>query len=321
MNYFINRSTVLLIITILTAQCVQKTALKPTIDGEWWQVAGNPDLGELTTEKQEPVDFGIWQAADGSWQLWSCIRKTNAPGNTRLFYRWQGSDLKNKNWQPMGIAMTSDTTLGEALNGLQAPHVIQVADTFCMFYGDWNRICLATSEDGINFERLVRNGSPALFGDPQEKMTRDPMVIKHQDLWYCYYTANPNDEGAIYVRTSNDLLNWSESEKVAFGGQAGTKFWHAECPQVIPDLKGFHYLFRTQSYGRGIVDSLQNNHKTSVYRSQNLFDFGINDDQYFIGAMKIAAPEIFKYEGGWYVAALMPNLQGIRIAKLKWIKE
>ncbi len=29
----------------------------PQIDGDWWQVAGNPDFGEFTSPKQEPVDM------------------------------------------------------------------------------------------------------------------------------------------------------------------------------------------------------------------------------------------------------------------------
>jgi len=32
----------------------------------------------------------------------------------------------------------------------------------------------------------------------------------------------------------------------------------------------------------------------------------------------MAAPEIFKYEGQYYIAALLTDLKGIRIAKLKW---
>ncbi len=48
----------------------------PVIEGDFWQIAGNPDLGGLTGERQQPVDFGIWQARDGTWQLWSCIRGT-----------------------------------------------------------------------------------------------------------------------------------------------------------------------------------------------------------------------------------------------------
>ena len=41
----------------------------PVVDGAWWQVAGNPDLGAYTSDKQQPVDFAVWQAADGTWQL------------------------------------------------------------------------------------------------------------------------------------------------------------------------------------------------------------------------------------------------------------
>ena len=51
--------------------------LIPEIVGDWWQIAGNPDLGEFTSPEQEPTAFGMWQAADGTWQLWSCIRHTN----------------------------------------------------------------------------------------------------------------------------------------------------------------------------------------------------------------------------------------------------
>lgn len=64
----------------------QETAVPvpmPVIEGDFWQIAGNPDLGELTGEKQHPVDFGIWQARDCTWQLWSCIRGTKCGGNTR----------------------------------------------------------------------------------------------------------------------------------------------------------------------------------------------------------------------------------------------
>ena len=62
----------------------------PVIEGNWWQIAGNPDLGKFTSPEQQPVDFGIWEAADGTWQIWSCIRKTNEVGHTRLFHRWEG---------------------------------------------------------------------------------------------------------------------------------------------------------------------------------------------------------------------------------------
>ena len=49
-------------------------------------------------------------------------------------------------------------------------------------------------------------------------------------------------------------------------------------------------------------------------------DFGVNDDQYMIGEMAVAAPEIIFHEGEYYMAALLPSLKGIRIAKLEWTK-
>ena len=62
--------------------------MRPRIISDWWQVAGNPDLGAYGRPGQQPVDFAVWQAADGTWQLWSCIRHTACGGQTRLFYRW-----------------------------------------------------------------------------------------------------------------------------------------------------------------------------------------------------------------------------------------
>src|SRR5689334_23971462 len=77
--------------------------LVPKIEGPWWQVAGSPDLGKYTTDRQQPVDFAIWQAADGTWQIWSCIRSTSYPGWTRLFYRWEAKNITDRDWKPMGI--------------------------------------------------------------------------------------------------------------------------------------------------------------------------------------------------------------------------
>ena len=48
------------------------------------------------------MDFAIWQAEDGTWQLWSCIRQTKCGGKTRLFYRWEGKALTDADWTPRG---------------------------------------------------------------------------------------------------------------------------------------------------------------------------------------------------------------------------
>lgn len=293
---------------------LDKPALRPDIEGKWWQVADNPDLGEFTSPRQQPVDFAIWQAADGTWQLWSCIRNTKCGGNTRLFYRWEAKNLTETNWSPMGIAMQADVTLGEQKGGLQAPHVIEVGKLYYMFYGDWRRICLAKSNDGKTFTRVLNeNRQPDLFTGPYNN-TRDAMVLVTVTKYYCYYTGHLAEQnlGADFCRTSKDLRTWSEPVMVAAGGRASGTKYSAECPHVVYRRDtGLYYLFRTQRYGR--------NNVSSIYASPDPLNFGVNDDRYFIGTLPVAAPEIFTHNGRYYIAALLPSLKGIRIAKLKWV--
>jgi hypothetical protein len=301
--------------------------LVPQIEGDWWQVAGSPDLGRYGTDGQQPVDFAVWQAADGTWQLWSCIRATSYPGATRLFYRWQSPRLTDGHWKPMGIAMTSDTTLGEMEGYLQAPYVMRYHGEFLMFYGVGNQIALAKSKDGKAFERrLMPDGKVGMFTEGVG--TRDPDVIRVKGVFYLYYSANrgtaladgptPVDRKSLeaspnadYLRTSTDLVHWSTPKTVAFGGAAGNGPWSAECPFVyFHKASGYYYLFRTQHYGE--------NAQTSVYRSRDPTDFGVNDDRYFLETLPVAAPEIIESGGQVYIAALLPSLKGIQVAKLKW---
>jgi hypothetical protein len=335
--------------------------LVPAIDGEWWQVAGNPDLGKHNADGQQVVDFAVWQAADGSWQIWACIRLTSYPGFRRLFYRWEGAQLTDRNWKPMGIAMTSETRLGETEGGLQAPHVVKHQNEYLMLYGSWTHIALAKSKDGKSFERqLMPDGTVGMFfeGDSLAN-TRDAMALRIGDSFYVYYTAHPfnPDEysedaarliaqekqapgyeesrrqriarfgeefvrrserervhrtGSVYLRTSTDLTRWSPSKRVALGGASGNKGSSAECPFVyFHEASGFYYLFRTQRYGEGA--------QTRVYRSKDPTNFGINDDRYLVETLPVAAPEIIESDGQLYIAALLPTLKGIQIAKLKWV--
>lgn len=289
-------------------------SVAPEIDGEWWQVAGAPDLGKLTTPSQQPVDFGIWRAADGTWQIWSCIRNTKSAGKTRLFHRWQGDRITDRNWQPMGIAMEADANFGETPGGLQAPFVLQVGTQYTMFYGDWEHICRATSVDGKTFSRqLGTDGKSGMFSNqPATGNTRDPMVIAVGGKYNCYTTSHPGGRGAVYCRISHDLKAWNHERIVAAGGVAGNTEYSAECPFVYFHKASRKYvLFRTQRYG---TDAL-----THVYCSPNPLDFGINDDRYLMRTLPLAACELVELDGQTYVAALLPSLKGIQIARLRWV--
>jgi len=301
----------------------------PQIDGPWWQVAGNPMDHKYATEKQEPVDFAVWQAADGSWQLWSCIRNTTAggkEGKTRFFYGWEGKNLTDAGWKPKGIAMEADPSLGETPGGLQAPHVVKVGQMYHLFYGDWVNICHATSKDGKNFTRVIQDsGKTAMFTEGPGNNTRDVMLLPHDGKWLAYYTAYPNRQGMVYVRTSEDFRTWSPSAVVSFGGQAGTGATQSECPHVVKLAPHEFYLFKTQTYGpqKGSDFRHRGTPQTSVYFSSDPMMFGINqDERYFVCTLPVAAPEIIYHEGQYYIAALNEGaLDGIRIARLTWVKK
>ena len=283
----------------------------PKIEEPWIRIASNPDLGEYTSPKQQPVDFGVWQASDGTWQAWSCIRHTKCGGHTRLFHRWQSDRLTDADWQPMGIAMMSDPSVGEDLGGLQAPHVVREDGKYHMFYGDWNDICHAVSDDGRSFQRVLQaDGTTAMFREADGANTRDVMMLKVADAWHAYYTAYPNDQGAVFVRTTNDFTNWSPSTVVSFGGLTTTGRYSSECPHVIARHDRY-YLFRTQRYGKNAI--------TTVYHSRDPKMFGINqDDRYLLTRLPIAAPEVVRHDGRDYIVTLTPELDGLQIARLDW---
>jgi hypothetical protein len=283
----------------------------PYLDGEPCVIASNPDLGKYTSEKQEPVDFGVWQAADGTWQLWSCIRGTNYGGKDRIFHRWEGKSLLAPNWTPKGIALEANTVLGETKGGLQAPYTFKHGGKFHMLYGDWVNICLAMSDDGKTFERALNaDGTSAQFTQGLEVHIRDPMALEIEGVWHVYYTGNPDRKGKIYCRTTSDFKSWSEPMIVSSGGRAGDGRTAAECPQVVKH-NGHYYLFRTERYGASA--------KTHVYVSSNPLHFGIdNDAEFYVTTIPTAAPEYVVHDGQEYLASLKPELNGIRIHALKW---
>ncbi len=151
------------------------------------------------------------------------------------------------------------------------------------------------------------------------------MLLPHGDKWFAYYTAYPNRQGMVYVRTTEDFKDWSLSSVVAYGGQAGTNAYSSECPHVVKLSDTNFYLFKTQTYGPYKKGNIRKRDapQTSIYHSNDPMMFGINQDhRYFVCTLPVAAPEIIYYKDRYYIAALNEGaLDGIRIAKLKWVKK
>jgi hypothetical protein len=215
----------------------------------------------------------------------------------------------------MGVAMRAEPSFGEQKGMMQAPHVVKVLGDYYMFYGIGNNIAMAKSADGKTFARQLKGGRSGLL--PDFKDTRDIMVLPVDGLFYGYFTAYP---GPVYARTSTDLWNWSDPpEQVAYGGSVGTSGTMAQCPFVYYHKdSGYYYLFRTQGYGHNdpaeVIPPL-----STIYRSKDPKQFGIHTDQYMVGTVPVAAPEIFDHQGQTYLAGLAADLQGIYIVRLKWV--
>ena len=99
--------------------------------------------------------------------------------------------------------------------------------------------CLATSEDGITFEKF--EGNPVIPGPPEDGSVdfRDPKVWKHGELWYMVVGSRKDDIGKALLYKSTDLRVWEYVGVLAESD--GTMGYMWECPDFF-SLGGRHVL-------------------------------------------------------------------------------
>lgn len=283
--------------------------LIPVIKDDWWTIACCPELGPLSRDGQQVMDFGIWQAADRSWQLGACVRGTAVGGKGRILFRWQSDSLKAAEWQAAGVLMVADSAFGETPGGLQAPYVVNASGRYFMFYGDWENICLATGYDGKTFARWLNEGGVSrIASHTAVRNARDPMVLSHDGRYYLYYTGVDGGIGAIYARYSEDLRLWSDATVVSRGGSGGFGENDAECAYVhyMPD-SGCFYLFRWHSAGQ-----------TNVYCSFNPLDFGVDHDDKKVAELPVEVARVVTTGGQSFISSLHSDYTGIKLSTMSW---
>ena len=289
----------------------QRVARRPVIENESWRICTLPDLGELNgphRKRIHVVDHGIIRAADGTWQLWACMRGT---GVGRLLFGWEGDALESGPWRERGVVARADPAYGESKRGdvetIGAPFFLRDADTYYCFYHS-GTIRMMTSRDGVNYERTPKaDGSYELY--PQGG--RDVMVLKLDETYFFYSTVSiGGGNGPAYsfvtLRTTRDLQTFSDYTKVAEAGMAGYGPVSAESPFVV-HLDGYFYLFRSSSM----------DFHTYVYRSTTPYCFGCGDDSGLIARFPIKAPELLEVDGQWFISDLA-DFHGIRLSRLQW---
>ena len=135
----------------------------------------------------------------------------------------------------------------------------------------------------------------------------DPVMAKQGDTYYLFCTGM-----GISVWSSKNMKEWSDPIVISRGGSVMKQSnWYggeSECPFVVK-IDNKYILFRNQLYG-------QNNLNTQ-YSSLDPLNFGDNNDDYMIGQLPVAAPEIIKEGNQYYIISLKPGLDGMNIASCK----
>ena len=321
--------------------------LRPVLDGDFWLIGPSPSSDELphgppgTGEprpRHECVDHHVFQTVDdagkGAWHLWGCIRNTPVG---RILYHWEGESLTAGPWRQTGELLRVERAAGESLDDrggeewIQSPFVVLDQGTYYLFYGghgtgvDENgrsvphgdphmacQMCLMTSQNGWTWTRFRNEkGQSRLFLGPGE--TRDPCLIRIAGRWHLYYAGyhdnDPNQAG-VYLRTSSDLIHWSDWRLVHQDRRYGAGPWDTECPHVVY-RQGAYYLLRTQDYASA---------RTHVFCSEDPLDFGIGDakDKY-VGSISVAAPEIIvDPSGAEFITSNHDLRAGTQLCRLSW---
>lgn len=107
--------------------------------------------------------------------------------------------------------------------------------------------CIATSYDGVTFEKYV--GNPVISAPPEGSSPdfRDPKVWRHEDKWYMVIGSSKDGKGRALLYRSNDLYVWEYVNVLAESdGTMGT-MW--ECPDLFP--LGDRYVLMFSPMGMG----------------------------------------------------------------------
>lgn len=319
---------------------------RPVIASDWWDVAPPPDLRPLDLQPAEgvpgvdclhPNDHTIFRDAEGRWQLWACVRLAKCG---RLLARWEADELTPSPWRFTGEIIRADRSAGESRidwrgeEFIQSPFGVFHAGDWYLFFGgyasghdprgeptaDYNRmenqLCLLTSPDGRTWTRhRDAEGRSRVFAGPGA--VRDPWIGWLDGRWFCYYAGHHDEDrtkAGIYVRTSADLITWSDWRIAQYDPRLDHRGRPiiAESPFVVA-RDGWYYLFRTHGTTPG----------THVYASRDPFCFGQDaaevDGDLITTLPDVIAPEVISTPQGDYLTNVRaPDGWRIRMARLVW---
>jgi len=196
-----------------------------------------------------------------------------------------------------------------------APYIVRKYGLYQMVYGH-SPIRLAVSSDLSNWEP---KGNLFTESDKERDLSelfsdaRDPNLLFHEGKYYIVYCSTKS----VNMRESEDLIHWSKPQTIF-----RTETFDPESPSLI-HYKNSFYLFVCSWDGiwdeKEIVGAYQ--HKTYVLNSDNVLDFG-TDDEKKVAILNSHAPEIFQDEDGqWYISSVEWPNRGVSVDKLEWVAQ
>lgn len=272
-------------------------------------------------------DFCLIQDAQDRWHAIGIAGQEKSDDKT--FFHAIGQNLTDHYTYTDRVKSDGDKSLPDT-GHMWAPYAVHSPDgNTYMYYHHYNekdasvqmRVLAATDdtlEHWVPFKSdQFKESNIAFVGGG----CRDACIFYDEEVgcYFMYYA-----DGGINLRTSTDLLNWSEPTLVLAAPPKG--YTEAESPFVIKRF-GYYYLFVSGfDYGR-----------VAVYRSADprYFGNGIRD---FIGELNGHAPEIVTVDGADYIACAAINeapangpypggkpvqtsLGGVYLQKLDWKAE
>lgn len=319
-------------ISLVFIQCnqqVSKKALIPQQDNEFvwiYKPAGDYFFGPNTKQLKEgewydnwvPNDHTFVKGPEGEWHIFGITHPLveTTPldqgiheGEYASFHAIASKNnftetVKEHYYTDLPKILTPKDRPGEVLAN-HAPYIIKKDGLFQMIYGH-SPMRLATSSDLNKWEPKGE-----LFSD--DDGARDPNILFQDGIYYVVYCSIKS----VRITQSKDLVHWSKPKIIL-----KTNNFDPESPSLIFHNNTF-YLFVCSWDGNWDKKTIQGayQHKTYVYNSNDITNFGA-DNEKEITILNAHAPEIFKdEEGQWYISSVEWPNRGVSVDKLNWIEK
>ena len=166
--------------------------------------------------------------------------------------------------------------------------------------------CLASSEDGIHFEKWIEN--PVIQKAPEGNIHphhfRDPKVWKKDDHYYCVLGSRTQEHvGQILLYRSDNLMNWEFIGIAAQGSGKETDGFMWECPDLFL-LEGKDVLVMSPQGMKPDGDKYHNLHQAG---------YMLGKLDYVTGKYEHGPFEMLDYGFDFYAPQTMEDGQGRRI--------